>query len=80
MIAEELREVYKAQPFRPFTLELVDGQKVDVPRPEFLSYSRTRRAVAVAGKTGGFKIIDVFLIQSIDIANGKATGRSRRSP
>jgi len=79
MTSEELRETHQARPFRRFTLELVDGQKLTVPHPKFLSFSRSRRTVAVASKTGGIKIIDVFLIQSIDLGNGKGTAKSRRS-
>jgi len=79
MTSEELREIHQARPFRRFTLELVDGQKLTVPHPEFLSFSRFRRTVAVASKTGGIKVIDVFLIHSIDLGNGKPAGKSRRS-
>ena len=79
MTVEEIRSVLQARPFHPFTLELVDGQKLSVRHPEFLSFSQTRRTIAVAGDDGGFKIVDVFLIQSIDMRNGKATTKSRRS-
>jgi len=79
MTVDELREVHQARPFSPFTLELVDGQKIRIRHPELLMFSKTRRAIAVASDTGGFKIIDVFLIQSIDLGDGKAVRKSRRS-
>ena len=57
MTVKELREVHQARPFQPFTLELTDGQKVDVPHPEFLMFSRRGRTVVVAGEDNAFKIV-----------------------
>lgn len=42
MRVDELRRAHAARPFRPFALELADGQRVRVPHPEFM-------AVAPAG-------------------------------
>ncbi len=70
--------MHRAQPLQPFTLELTDGQKVDVPHPEFLSFSRGGQTVAVAGENGAFKIIDIYLITAIQLGNCKPTRRRRR--
>jgi len=33
--ANQIREVVRAQPFRPFIIHLADGRTFDVPHPEF---------------------------------------------
>ena len=72
MTTEQLREVHRAPPFRPFALELADGNRVHVPHPEFLAFSRTGRTVSVAGENDAFKIIDLLLVTAIDVSDGKA--------
>ncbi|NLE58931.1 MAG: hypothetical protein GX616_11255 [Planctomycetes bacterium] len=70
MTIEQLNEVYRARPFKPFALELADGNWVEVPRPEFLMPSRTGRTVAVALENDAIKIIDLLLVTAIHISNG----------
>ncbi len=70
MTIEQLRAVHRAQPFRPFTLELADGQKVQVPHPEFLAFSRSGRTVFVANEDDAVKIIDLLLVTAIQVGNG----------
>jgi hypothetical protein len=77
MTIEQLRDVHRAQPFRPFTLELADGQKVPVPHPEFLAFSRSGRTVFVANENDAFKIIDLLLVTAIQVGNGAARTRRR---
>ena len=73
MTIEQLREVQQATPFKPFTLQIADGNEVHVPHPEFLWFhpkgGRTI-FVAIAGEEG-VKIIDLLLIASIQLGNGK---------
>ena len=38
MRTETLHEVLHAAPFRPFTLCLADGTRVDVPHPDFIAH------------------------------------------
>ena len=78
MTLEQLREVHQARPFRPFMLELADGNKVPVPHPEFMAFLRSGRTVFVATKGDGFKIIDLLLVTSIDVADGQPKRRQRR--
>ncbi len=77
MTTEQLREVHLAQPFRPFTLQLADGTTVHVPHPEFLSYSRTGRTIAVAGSDDVIKIVDVMLVTVTEVGDGKLRKRQR---
>jgi len=78
MTIEQLREVHRAQPFRPFTLELADGQKVHVPHPEFLWHLPGGRTVFVAVSDEAAKIIDLLLAVLIHIENGQPPKQRRR--
>ena len=40
MRREMLRQAVPSQPFRPFTMGLVDGRKLEVIHPEFMAISR----------------------------------------
>jgi hypothetical protein len=41
--AAQIREVMHAQPFRPFTIHLVDGRTYSVHHPHFVSVSTSLR-------------------------------------
>jgi hypothetical protein len=36
MISNELRQLPRHSPFRPFRLHLADGRRIDVPHPDFI--------------------------------------------
>jgi len=76
MTVEQLREVLAARPFRPFTLELADGNKVRVKSSEFVMPSKSGRTIAVAISEDAFRIIDLLLVVSIHVGNGHSP-RSR---
>ncbi len=78
MAIEQLREAYRARPFRAFTLEFADGQKVRVPHPEFIGFSRSGRTVFVANDDDAVKIIDLLLVTAIQVGNGATRPRRRR--
>lgn len=64
----QLREIIQAQPFRPFKLNLADGRTVPVNHPEFIAAHPTGRTAIVFEDDDVFKIIDVMLITSIEVA------------
>lgn len=76
MTITQLREVHQARPFRPFALELADGNRVEVPHPELLMLSRAGRTAAVALENDAIKIVDLLLVTAICIGNGspRSTG------
>ena len=78
MQTEELQSVYRAQPFRPFVLHLADGRDVRVDHPELMALSPTGRSAVVYGKDGAFEIIDVMLVTSPEVTDGRARPRRRR--
>ena len=50
MRTETLHEVLHAAPFRPFTLCLADGTRVDVPHPDFIANPPGARIAVVMGR------------------------------
>jgi hypothetical protein len=79
MTMEELRKHWGAAPFRPFKLHLDDGREFGIDHPEFLSFSRGGRTIAVADLDGTFEVIDLLHVVSLTIGNGKRpTGTSRK--
>jgi hypothetical protein len=67
MTIEQLRNVHRAQPFRPFTIHLADGRNLLVPHPDFLSHSPTGRTIIVYHPDDAFSIIDLLLVTELEI-------------
>lgn len=78
MTGNEILELQRAQPFRPFRLHLADGRSFDVDHPEFLA-SRGGRTVVVYTSEDKFEIIDLRLVVSLEVVNGKPKRRKRSS-
>ena len=78
MNIDQLKQVRHAQPFRPFTIQLADGNELHVPHPEFMWWPpKASRTVCVAVNGDLIKIVDTLHITSIEIDIGK-TGRRKR--
>jgi hypothetical protein len=78
MTIDQLKKVHQAAPFRPFTLDLADGNKVRVRHPEMLAYFPKGRTIAVAIGEDVIKIIDLMLVASIEVGNGKPRATRKR--
>ena len=70
MTTEQLDNIHKAQPFKPFTIHLADGTKHHVSHPELLWRTQGGRTNFV--NLGGEKvaIIDLLLVTKITTGNG----------
>ncbi len=78
MTIDQLREVHRAEPFQPFKLQLANGDEVSVPHPEFLWYPpRASRTIYVAVSDESAKVIDLLLVASIGVGNGKPSERRK---
>ena len=77
MTSERLNEMLATRPFRPFALRLADGELVRVEHPEFIARSPSGRTVVVFGRDDSMKILDLFLVTSLETAPAK-NGRKRR--
>lgn len=82
MTTDRLRNVWKAEPFRPFTIHLADGREVRVQHPEFLSRSPSGRSIIVYQPDESFNVIDLLLVTDLEVGtngHGKRRGRGRRA-
>jgi hypothetical protein len=80
MTIEQIRNVYNAQPFRPFVIHLADGRAVPVHHREFIMSVPSGRTLIVAQPDDTVNIIDLLLVTDLELkptANG--SGRRRKS-
>lgn len=80
MRTETLHEVLHAAPFRPFTLCLADGTRVDVPHPDFIAHPPGARIAVVMGRDESTHYIDLALVTKIDVGPPSPAGRSQKTP
>ncbi|MCH8146496.1 MAG: hypothetical protein IH987_00660 [Planctomycetes bacterium] len=78
MQSSEFKSVYRAEPFRPFVVNLADGRNIPVEHPEFMAVSPTGRSAVIYGEDGSFEIVDVMLVTNITVGKGKANARARK--
>jgi hypothetical protein len=67
MRQEQVRELLRAQPFRPFTIHLPEGRTVQVVHHDFALLSPDGRTLLAYGPDSSFNMIDVMLIASIHV-------------
>ena len=77
MTANQIQEVRRALPFRPCRLHLADGRALEVEHPELLASRGGRTVVAYTGEDK-FEIIDLRLVVSLEVLDGKPK-RGKRS-
>lgn len=79
----QIKDLFKAEPFRPFTMRLVDGREFEVPHPEFAFVPpNMRHTVLVANtRTEAVTVLDAIMIASVSFAeNGPTAHRTRTEP
>ena len=67
MTVEQLRNVHRAAPFRPFTIHMGDGRAFLVRRPDFLSHSPSGRTVIVHQDDESFSVLDLLLVTGLEV-------------
>jgi hypothetical protein len=77
MTVEQLRRMHQARPFQQFTLHMADGRQIHVDHPEFLAVFPSGRTIVVTQPDESFDIIDLLLVTSIQVANGRKRTRRR---
>jgi hypothetical protein len=78
MTITQLREAIHKQPFEPFTICLTDGRSFRVKHPEYVAiFPEGNRTFIVFGPEEEYRILDAFLVTSLDYANGKTRRRRR---
>jgi hypothetical protein len=76
MELSQLRDTIKAQPFKPFTLTLVDGRRYLVPHPEFLWVPPGKRytmAFYNNEEAQALTMVDAVMISTIEFGDTRPT-------
>jgi hypothetical protein len=73
MTIEQIRQLYNSAPFKPFIIHLADGRRIPVKHREFMATSPSGRTIVVYEQDDSFNIIDLLLVTSLEVKNGKAS-------
>lgn len=82
MSGEYLKQMLKAQPFRPFEIRLADKQVLRITHPEWAFLSPGGRTLIVyeAGEDDHFRMVDALLITTVEpIRQASGKGKRRRA-
>lgn len=79
MTFEQLRTGHQTRPFRPFVMRLADGSRLKVPHPEFLAYTPKGRTAVVMRLDETFEIVDLMLVTTLEIIDGKPRPSRKQS-
>ena len=72
MTIDQFRQLWKAEPFRPFAAHLADGRSIPVAHQEFVASSPNGRTVIIYQPDNSFNIVDLLLVTDLEVtANGK---------
>ena len=80
MRAESLRELIRAESFRPFELVLANGSRVLVSHPEWIFHPKGARTAIIMGRDESVRIIDVGLVLELALAPPVAAGSIAPDP
>ena len=78
MTIEKLRELYSAEPFRPFVLHLADGRSIPVAHRDFFASAPSGRTAAIFQPDDTFNLIDLLLVTDAEIKPAK-NGSKKKS-
>ena len=78
MTTDRLEEMIASKPFRPFRMNLADGDSVRVMHPELALLSPSGRTLVAFTPDDHMKIIDLLLVTSIEPLNGGARKNGTR--
>ncbi|MGE3808356.1 MAG: hypothetical protein AB7K24_27150 [Gemmataceae bacterium] len=67
MAAADFRTLREATPFRPFTIHLADGRRLEVPHRDFASQSPSGRIIIVYRPDDTFSIVDSMLVTELEV-------------
>jgi len=79
MTVEQLKQVWKAEPFRSFRIHLADGRSIEVNHRDFLMQSPSGRTIIVYQPDDSFNVIDLLLVTDLEVSNGKSRRPKKRA-
>ena len=71
MTVDQFKQVWKADPFRAFTIHLADGRDIAVSHIDFVTTSPSGRTIIVYQPDDSFNVIDLLLVTDLEVPNGK---------
>lgn len=66
MTLQDFRELYDAEPFRPFTIHLASGRQVNLQHPDFAAVPPVGSTVVVFSPEGRMNIINLHLVTVLE--------------
>jgi hypothetical protein len=66
MTVEQFRATLRQQPFRPFTIRMVDGRSFDVEHRDFVAQSQSGRTVIVF-QADSYSVLDLLLMSELQV-------------
>jgi hypothetical protein len=75
MVLDEIRRLHQAVPFRPFSIQLENGRKIRVKRPENLGYSSRGSTLSIFEGEAG----DLINLQDIVKVQGPKAAPRRQA-
>jgi hypothetical protein len=70
MTVEQFRNTIRQQPFRPFTIRMVDGRSFEVAHPDFVAQSPSGRTVIVVQPDESYSVLDLLLTSELEVRAG----------
>ena len=71
MTIDQFRSTLHANPFRPFTIRMVDGRSFDVVHRDYVAQSPTGRTVVIYQPDESHSMLDLLLMSELEVhANG----------
>jgi hypothetical protein len=67
MTTDELRATLRQDPFRPFTIRMVDGRSFRVAHRDYLALSPSGRTVIVFQPDESYSVLDMLLMSELEV-------------
>ncbi|MBI5799822.1 MAG: hypothetical protein HZA92_03715 [Verrucomicrobia bacterium] len=77
MRIEEIRKINEANPFKPYTVRVSDGDGLPVPHPDFLFIPPVGGTVIVVDLQGCVTLVDANHITKLEFSAARAAKQSR---
>ncbi len=76
MNGQTLRDLHRAEPFRPFVMHMADGRSIEARHPEFMAVSPSGRIAVVFSPNepdDSSHYIDVLMVTDVEV-RGSSNG------
>jgi hypothetical protein len=67
MTIDELRATLRQDPFRPFTMHMVDGRTFRVMHRDYMALSPSGRTVIVFQPDESYSVLDMLLMSELEV-------------